>query len=199
GKAENPISVRDQLAANGAADRARGAGDEHRGGEAFDRVVGGSYRTAPRPSDFHASGSAAAARPILTTSPGINGQKPTAHTFEPPTNRASHGSPTAKITTFPRIMERMVLPTRRSHPCSARKPQSHAPGTKPRRYPAVGPRSTDGPALPPAKTGRPAAPSARYVITAAAPRQRPRAAPTRRTAKVWPVTGTGENGSGIAT
>ncbi len=84
-EAQDPVPVRDQLAADRAADRAGGPGDEHRGGVVLGWIVGRRYRPASRPSHFHASGSAAAARPIFTTSPGTNGQKPSAHTFEAPT------------------------------------------------------------------------------------------------------------------
>ena len=86
----------------------------------------------------------------------------------------------------------------RSQPFSASHPTAKAAGTKPKRYPDVGPINTARLPVPLAKTGRPLAPSIRYAMTARAPRREPRAIPTRRIAKVWPVTGTGVNGRGTA-
>src|SRR5512145_2041890 len=55
------------------------------------------------------------------------------------------------------------------------------------------------PEAPPAKKGRPNAPQARYRLIEPNPRLAPRAAPTSRTAKVCPVSGTGVKGRGMRT
>ena len=52
---------------------------------------------------------------------------------------------------------------------------------------------------PSANHGTPARPAIAYRVIEATPRHMPRAAAVSRTAKVWPVSGTGVKGSGIAT
>jgi hypothetical protein len=101
----------------------------------------------------------------------------------------------------------------RSHPCSHSNPTTNAAGMKPMIYPPearfqTSPEEPDvipkiyppEPAcqwntesVPPAKTEN-WLPSTAYSANAAAPRQLPRVAPARSTAKVCPVIGTGVNG-----
>jgi len=118
--------------------------------------------------------------------------------FLAPVNIASQASPGTYIAQFPKTIAAIVVPTCRSQPLSAIIPVIQAAAIKPIRYPPVGPKSTAGPALPSANTGNPAAPAAAYAITVQLPRRDPNSAPAINTAKVWPLTGTGLNGSGIA-
>src|ERR1700722_14105814 len=76
-------------------------------------------------------------------------------------------------------------------------PVIYAAGVYASRYPAVGPRKRAGPGKPRGwKTGRPAAPSSKYKASVSAPRRAPSRTATRSTPKVWPVIGTGVQGSG---
>ncbi|CAM5440009.1 hypothetical protein SALBM217S_07172 [Streptomyces griseoloalbus] len=54
------------------------------------------------------------------------------------------------------------------------------------------------PDLPSANHGTPAMPTSAYTAREAKPRRAPRVVPTSSAAKVWPVTGTGEPGTGTA-
>ncbi len=64
------------------------------------------------------------------------------------------------------------------------------------RYPPVAPVKCEMPCVAWVNTGRPATPAAMYKERVARPRFAPYAVPSNRTAKVCPVNGTGEPGSG---
>ena len=91
-----------------------------------------------------------------------------------------------------------MLPPR-SQPRSANQPTTKAAAAKPSRYPPVGPLTTAQPPLPPLNTGIPQAPTTQYPATLPTASRLPSDAPRKRTANVWPVTGTGVKGRGKRT